>query len=135
MGHYGLVRRDGLASPSHPLLDSSCRNAFGFAATGGCSGYHHAGQLPLDLWAIGRDMRSSLSQVLTRYFGDDEAIKFALAANLPFYSDDPDDFWWLGYAIAQGGYMRGGGYYIKGGSQTLSDRLAAIIREEGGERL
>ena len=95
----------------------------------------HAGELPLDLWAVARDIRSSLSTVLKRYFGDNEAIKFAVAPNLPYYTDDPDTFWWLGYAVAQGGYLRGGGYYIKGGSQVLSNRLAEIIREEGGETL
>jgi phytoene dehydrogenase-like protein len=95
----------------------------------------HAGELPLDLWALLRDIRSSLSVVLERYFGNDEAVKFALCANLPYYSDDPDSFWWLGYAMAQGGYLRGGGYYIQGGSQELSNRLVEIIREEGGETL
>ena len=98
-------------------------------------GVAHAAELPLDLWAVMRDIRSSLSAVLARYFGDDEAIKFAVAPNLPYYTDDPDTFWWLGYAFAQGGYLGGGGYYIKGGSQTLSDRLAEILREEGGETL
>ncbi len=95
----------------------------------------HAAELPLNLWAVLRDMRSSLSEVFARHFGDDEAVKFALAANLPYYADDPDTFWWLGYAMAQGGYLRSGGYYIKGGSQTLSNRLVEIIREEGGETL
>ena len=82
-----------------------------------------------------RDVRSSLSEVLARYFGDDEAIKFALASNLAYFTDDPDNAWWLAYVNIQGGYLQGGGYYIKGGSQTLSDRLAAIIRESGGETL
>lgn len=98
-------------------------------------GMTHAAELPLGLWAVMRDARSSLSAVLTRYFGDNEAIKFAVAANLGYYTDDPDTFWWLGYAVAQGGYLRGGGYFIKGGSQVLSNRLAEIIREEGGETL
>jgi len=95
----------------------------------------HAAELPLDLWAILRDLRSSLSEVFERYFGDDEAIKFALAGNLPYFTDDPDDVWWLAYVFVQGGYLKSGGYYIKGGSQSLSDRLAAIIREAGGETL
>ena len=95
----------------------------------------HAGELPLDLWALFRDIGSSLSDVLERYFGDDEAIKFALCANLPYFSDNPDDFWWLGYAMAQGGYLHGGGHYIRGGSQRLSDRLVEIVRQEGGEAL
>ena len=92
----------------------------------------NAADLPLDLWAALRDARSSLSDVLARHFGDNEAIKFALAANLPYYSDDPDRFWWLGFAIAQGGFLKGGGYYIRGGSQTLTDRLVAVIRDAGG---
>ncbi|MEO1014298.1 MAG: NAD(P)-binding protein [Pseudomonadota bacterium] len=95
----------------------------------------HASELPIDLWTLIRDFKSSLSDVMRRHFGDNEALKIALAANLGYYTDDPDTFWWLGYAMAQGGYLREGGYYIKGGSQTLSDRLAEIIREEGGETL
>ena len=95
----------------------------------------HAAELPLDLWAILRDVRSSLSDVLERYFGDDEAIKFALAGNLPYFTDDPDDVWWLAYVFVQGSYLQGGGYYIKGGSQSLSNRLAEIIREADGETL
>lgn len=95
----------------------------------------HAAELPLDLWAILRDIRSSLSDVLERHFGGDEAIKFALAGNLPYFTDDPDGVWWLAYVFIQGGYLQGGGYYIKGGSQSLSDRLAEIIREADGKTL
>ena len=92
----------------------------------------HVSELPLDLWAVIRDFRSSLSEVLERYFGEDEAIKIALAANLPYYADDPDKLWWLTYAVAQGSYLNGGGVYIKGGSQRLCDRLVDIIREGNG---
>ncbi len=95
----------------------------------------HGAELPLRLWSVLRDMRSSLSQVLERYFGDNEAIKFALAANLTYYSDDPDRMWWLMYAVAQGGFFHGGGNYLKGGSQVLSDRLVDRIRGGGGEAL
>ena len=52
--------------------------------------FAHGAELPFRLWAVLRDMRSSVSTVLERYFGDDEAIKIALAANLPYWSDDPD---------------------------------------------
>jgi all-trans-retinol 13,14-reductase len=95
----------------------------------------HGAELPLRLWSVLRDMRSSLSEVLQRYFGDNEAIKIALAANLPYYSDDPDQMWWLAYAVAQGGFLYGGGNYIKGGSQVLSDRLVNHIRGGGGVAL
>ncbi len=93
----------------------------------------HAPELPLDLWAALRDIRASLSEVFTRHFGDNEALKFALYANLPYYSDDPDRFWWLAFAMAQGSYLKSGGYYIRGGSQRLTDSLVAAIREGGGE--
>ena len=95
----------------------------------------HAAELPFKMWPLLRDMRSSLSDVFERYFGDNEAIKLALAANLSYYSDDPDRLWWLGYAVAQGGYLHGGGNYIKGGSQALSDVLVSRIREGGGEAI
>ena len=95
----------------------------------------HGAELPFRLWSVFRDMGSTLSNVLERYFGENEAIKFALAANLPYYSDDPDQMWWLAYAVAQGGFFHGGGNYIKGGSQVLSDRLVEQIRRGGGGAL
>ena len=48
------------------------------------------------------DWRLSLSQKLTRVFGDNEAVKCALAANLSYYHDDPAALWWVFFAIAQG---------------------------------
>ena len=95
----------------------------------------HGAELPFRLWPVLRDMRASLSSVLERYFADDEAIKFALAANMPYYADDPEQMWWLAYAVAQGGYFAGGGNYIKGGSQVLSDRLVDRVTGEGGQVL
>ena len=92
----------------------------------------HIARLPLGLWAVLRNMRASLGQVFQRYFGDDEALKFALCPNLAYYSDDPDALWWLVFSMAQGGYMRTGGHYIRGGSQQLTDRLVAAIRKAGG---
>jgi phytoene dehydrogenase-like protein len=93
----------------------------------------HAAELPFRLWPVLKDLQSSLSEVLTRYFGDNDALKVALAANLGYYDDDPDRMWWLAYAAAQGGFFHGGGYYLKGGSQALSDCLVARIREAGGD--
>ena len=95
----------------------------------------HGVGLPFRLWPVLRDWRASVSEVLERYFGDNEAIKIALAANLIYWSDDPDRMWWLFYVLAQGAFIQGGGHYIKGGSQVLSDRLVDRIREAGGEAL
>src|SRR6202011_3250362 len=80
-----------------------------------------------------RDWRLSLSQKLDRVFGDNEAVKCALAANLSYYHDDPATLWWIHFAIAQGGYLLGGGRYVRGGSQRLSSALARAIKSAGGE--
>lgn len=93
----------------------------------------HGAELPLSLWPVVRDLRSSVSTVLDRSFGDNEALKLAVAANLGYYGDDPDTMWWLAFAIAQSGYLTGGGHYIKGGSQALSDLLVKRIVAGGGE--
>jgi phytoene dehydrogenase-like protein len=80
-----------------------------------------------------RDWRLSLSQKLDGVFGDNEAVKCALAANLSYYHDDPATLWWVFFAAAQGGYLSSGGRYVRGGSQRLSSALARAIRTAGGE--
>jgi phytoene dehydrogenase-like protein len=84
--------------------------------------------------AIG-DWRLSLSQKLDRVFGDNEAVKCALAANLSYFHDDPGTLWWIFFAMAQGGYLQSGGRYVQGGSQRLSSALARAARVAGGEVL
>lgn len=93
----------------------------------------HAPVLPLKLWPLLRDMRLSLSEVFDRLFGDDEAPKLALAANLGYYADDPARLWWVFYAFAQGSYLASGGTYIRGGSGGLSRSLVGVVEAEGGE--
>ena len=93
----------------------------------------NAPTLPWRLWPLIRDRRATVGEVLRHLFGDDEAVKFALASNLAYYADDPETLPFLSYAIPQASYLLGGGHYIRGGSQVLSDRLVAIIREAGGE--
>ena len=89
--------------------------------------------LPQRLWPLIRDRRATLGEVLQRLFGDDEAVKFALAPNISYYTDDPDTMPFIAFAIPQASYLLGGGHYVRGGSQVLSDRLVAIVREGGGE--
>ena len=93
----------------------------------------HAPVLPWRLWPLIRDRHTSLSWVLRRLFGDDEAVKVALASNITYYNDDPDTLPFIAFAIPQASYLLGGGHYIRGGSQILTDRLVAIVREAGGE--
>jgi all-trans-retinol 13,14-reductase len=93
----------------------------------------NAPTLPWRLWPLIRDRHATLSEVFGRLFGDNEAVKLALASNLGYYTDDPDTMPFIQYAVPQASYLTGGGHYIRGGSQVLSDRLVAIIREAGGE--
>jgi phytoene dehydrogenase-like protein len=87
----------------------------------------------IKLGPLVRDWRRSLSEVFARAFGDDEAIKCALAANLAYYHDDPDTLWWVFFALAQGGYLGSGGRFIRGGSQRLSSALARAVKTAGGD--
>jgi len=84
--------------------------------------------------AIG-DWKMSLSQKLDSVFGDHEAVKCAIAANLSYFHDDPATLWWVFFAMAQGSYLQSGGRYVQGGSQRLSSALARAIRVAGGEVL
>ena len=85
----------------------------------------NAPMLPLRLWPLIRDRHANLSEVFHRLFGDDEAVKLALASNLGYYTDDPDTMPFIAYAIPQASYLLGGGHYIRGGSQVLSGRSCA----------
>ena len=93
----------------------------------------NAPTLPWRLWPLIRDRHATVSEVFGRLFGDDEAVKLALASNLGYYTDNPDTMPFIHFAVPQASYLAGGGHYIRGGSQVLSDRLVAIIREAGGE--
>ena len=84
------------------------------------------------LWPIYRYGRVTVGEAMRELFGDDEAVKFALAANLGYYHDDPERMLFLRYAIPQASFLAGGGHYIRGGSQALSDRLVALINKFGG---
>ena len=63
---------------------------------------------------------------------DSNALKLALLGNLGYFHDDPYTLSLSYYLMAQGSYYAGGGNFIKGGSQKLSDYLADYIRQNGG---
>lgn len=63
---------------------------------------------------------------------DDEELKLLLAAVLPYYHDDPYSLSFPVFAVGQATLLAGGGYYIEGGSQALSDHLASVIEDNGG---
>jgi all-trans-retinol 13,14-reductase len=92
----------------------------------------HAPEALRQLWPLLRHGRATLGEVMQELFGKDEAVKLALAANLFYYHDDPDRTQFLRYAIPQASYLVGGGRYIRGGSQALTDQLTALIVQAGG---
>ena len=63
----------------------------------------------------------------------DEDLKLVLLGNLGYYHDDPYSLSWLYYLNAQGSYYGGTASFIQGGSQRLSNALARLIEEHGGE--
>ncbi|MCX6328501.1 MAG: NAD(P)/FAD-dependent oxidoreductase [Bacteroidia bacterium] len=62
-----------------------------------------------------------------------ENLKLVLLGNLGYFHDDPYSISLTYYSAAQARYLNGGGSYIKGGSQTLSDHLAEYIMKHSGE--
>ncbi len=86
----------------------------------------------MELRGLVRDWRLSVDEVLQRHLGDDEGAKFALAGNIAYYADDPRNLAWPFFAMAQGGFLKSGGVYVKGGSHVLSMKLAKLVRTAGG---
>jgi phytoene dehydrogenase-like protein/ferredoxin-NADP reductase len=64
----------------------------------------------------------------------DEDLKLTLLANLGYYHDDPYSASLIYFSVGQANYYNGG-YFIKGGSQKLSDYLAKVITDNNGQVL
>ncbi|WP_051420609.1 phytoene desaturase family protein [Helicobacter pametensis] len=62
----------------------------------------------------------------------DVKLKKILNINLQYYHHDPYKFIWSYHAITQSSYYHQGAY-VHGGSQALSNALASIVSEHGGE--
>ncbi len=65
----------------------------------------------------------------------DEDLKLILLGNLGYFHDDPYTLSLNYYSVAQGSYFSGGGNFIQGGSQVLSNFLADSIEKNGGKVL
>lgn len=64
-----------------------------------------------------------------------EDLKLILLGNLGYFHDDPYSLSLAYYSIAEGSYYTNGASFIRGGSQRLSDHLAAYIISHGGHVL
>lgn len=74
----------------------------------------------------------SVTEVLDNLTKNAE-LKLILNANTQYYNDSPDSLSFLLHGVAQSSYYEGGGYFIKGGSYKLSEYLANVIKQNGGE--
>ena len=63
----------------------------------------------------------------------DERLKLILLSNVTYYHDDPYSLGMFYFSAGQSSYYQDGGYFIKGGSQMLSNYLMKYIKEHGGE--
>ena len=63
---------------------------------------------------------------------ENEDLKLILLGNLGYYHDDPYTLSLNYYTAAQGEFYKGGGVFVKGGSQKLSNYLSEFIQKNGG---
>ena len=95
------------------------------------SWYHYL-LFPFIFWEVILYRSKSVTEVLDKLIEDRE-LKLILNANVQYYNDSPDTLSFLLHSVAQYSYYKGGGYFIKGGSGRLSDYLAKVIKNSGGE--
>lgn len=80
------------------------------------------------------EMDKNLADFLDGIIKNDD-LKLILLGNLGYFHDDPCSLSLGYYSLAQRSYYTGGASFIKGGSQKLSDHLAAYLKDHGGELL
>lgn len=89
---------------------------------------------PRCLATLLRNWNATAGQMVGRYIQDERLIQvFTQLAG--FLGDDPDGISAPVFAVMWNSYHQHGYYYIEGGSQAVSDALASVIRENGGEIL
>lgn len=64
-----------------------------------------------------------------------ENLKLDLVAHIAYWGDDPYTLSMFYFGLPFAGFIENGGHFIKGGSQMLSDHLAAFIEKKGGSVL
>ena len=90
--------------------------------------------LPLLFPNIVKASKNNLGNWLDKHIQNDD-LKLILQGNLLYFHDDPYSMSLLYFSVAQASYIGGGGHFIKGGSQKLSDYLAKVIRDHNGQVL
>jgi phytoene dehydrogenase-like protein/ferredoxin-NADP reductase len=90
--------------------------------------------MPLLFPNVVKASNSSVGNWLDKNINNEE-LKLILTTNLLYYGDDPYTMSLMYFSLAQTSYISGGGHFIKGGSQQLSNYLAQYIQHKGGQVL
>jgi len=89
---------------------------------------------PLCYMAIASYWNKPLSKLMDQHTHDQKLIA-VLTQLAGFLGASPDDVPAIVFGMMWNSYHRGGYYYFEGGSQSVSNALAAVIKEHGGEIL
>ncbi|MFP4333629.1 MAG: phytoene desaturase family protein [Campylobacterales bacterium] len=76
--------------------------------------------------------KASVAELMNELFSSEE-LKLLVLHKLGYYSDNPNSLGAIFFSIAECSYSEGGGWFIKGGSQKLSNALKDVIEAHGGE--
>lgn len=87
---------------------------------------------PITVPYLLKNMKMTLGDFLDKHIKNED-LKLVLSANTAYYHDNPHELSIIWFASAQASYFMGGGNFIKGGSQNLSDYLAKVITDNGGK--
>jgi all-trans-retinol 13,14-reductase len=102
----------------------------GHAGKGIWNGFKNTGSF----FTIARYWNSSLDGLLKKYIKD-ERLKTLFTQLSGFLGAEPERISGMVFAMMWNSYHRGGYYYFEGGSQSVSNALAEVIKENGGEIL
>ena len=75
--------------------------------------------------------RHTVASWLNKHITNENA-KLDLVAHIAYWGDDPYTLSMFYFGLPFSGFIESGGYFIKGGSQQLSNHLAAYIEKHGG---
>ncbi len=89
---------------------------------------------PWVYWPVMKYWNATLSEMLDDYVQDEKLI--AVFTQLSGYAGaEPDNVQAVFFCLMWASYHYGGYYYFEGGSQSVSDAMADVIEENGGEIL
>ena len=78
--------------------------------------------------------RHTIGSWLDKYITNEKA-KLDLVAHIIYWGDDPYTLSMFYFGLPFSGFIGNGGHFVKGGSQQLSNHLAAFIEKNGGQVL